>query len=667
MLNSELLSWMRGTPSQINSGGTENEKNESANEYLSLPIVALVTEKETNETLEQHIPSENAEPDEFISESKDTVTTSSFQQNSLQIEDDTPITMPEEAVLLSDPGILQIEEDAAISIPEEEVTLPESVSLGIEEDTPPTMPEEEVLLSEPVVLQIEEDPILDKPSLTPEEEAATWKDYKGALFDELNKESAFDKSYGLEKKSKEQQYKSDTDVDVDQSIRAESLTLEQDVFSPEPEAVITPEADEYETSTSEYEAPRFYSHNKKMHAAALAEEYRKNKRIVSEQAGRMRKRRLIWLGIVLFLLVVSIVASVSYFSSAKSDSKVDPDLNKSVSGTDGNVGIVHSPDVGIPASDMISISPDVEGKYEVSEDIAVFVSEDINGAESDDLSLISEDISSEAGNQNAASSGEVKAVNASAPDINETLVAEDNNATIVTAGENKNTTIETEIIATEAEISATETKQTTNESKKTTIETNKKANETKNTTNASKKATITKPVATVEKAPAKAGSQTSPSVKSTGKELAGGVDLTKDKAYSAIKSKQYTDAISLSQGNLEKNPNDKFSFYSLGLALYATSNFSGATEAFFTCLRFSDPRLPDYMVEQFDSAENLKNLSANYPGVDLLIRAVDLNPKNKSLYINLFLSNLKSEKPRAASEIYSAVLNHAKKHSSDKS
>jgi tetratricopeptide (TPR) repeat protein len=128
-----------------------------------------------------------------------------------------------------------------------------------------------------------------------------------------------------------------------------------------------------------------------------------------------------------------------------------------------------------------------------------------------------------------------------------------------------------------------------------------------------------------------------PSAKLTRASSSAENSIMQDAIFSAIRNERYIDAINFLKGNLEKNSKDRLSFFYLGLTFYASSDFSGATRAFYACLNLDSHGLPDFLVEEFDSAESLENLYINYPGVELLIKSVELNPRDKSLYLNLFL------------------------------
>ena len=431
-----------------------------------------------------------------------------------------------------------------------------------------------------------EETSLPKPLLTPEEEAATWKDYRGPLFGKLNRESAFYRFYGSEKKDPLRQ------TDAGELKTSNSIS-------------------EYERSRS--------NKQRKIQAAALAEEISRKQKFISEQAGRMRKNRLVLLGIGLILLISLVTVSFSSFKSAHTAPEADPKLNVVISPDNDNyVNKYRSDDIEI----LVSYSENIDN--EDSDDIAVIESEDMDelsgklvSSEPDDPFIIISEGSVQAMEQDGLSSGTIDLIEIGAgmADSKESPVS----------GNDK-------------------------------IEVQRTAGETRRTTAAGMGKTAQRASTRADRR------DSSSSIALTRKTPPRSPGIRQDKIYSAMKSEKYVDAINLSKSNLERNSTDKLSFFSLGLALYATSNFSGATEAFYACFKFNDPSLPDFLVEEFDSHESLMNLYINYPGVDLLIRAVELNPKNKSLYINLFLSNIKSEKPRAASEIYTVILNHARKH-----
>ena len=504
-------------------------------------------------------------------------------------------------------------------IPSENIDLeePEELLENIEYTEPEILEEHEesfseykdetVLSSQADSLLSEEDVSLNKSLLTPEEKASTWKDYKGILFDELNnRETTFDKNDDLEVKIPQHQ--------IEDNFEVSKETSEDEIFG--------------------------YTYRNRKNGVVLAEEYRKGERQFSEQSGMIRKKRFILLGLCLFLLIALIAASIPFFKPEVSKKIIDKTLNKSVLSPDIDKN-AYSTDVRIPSFDPNRISPDVESRDEESgnsiitdpddtervtvESISSVLSQDAVVLESDKLPLIAGD-----SEQSADQSKAVAVITASAnnPDITETK---------------KNDR--------QRKVSANEARKTTSEAK-----TRKRpANDTKRASNEVSRTTTFLSARAVSSTP----------IRLTGKELPKGADASQERIYSAIRSMNYDEAVNLSKGNLEKDPTDKLSFFSLGLALFSASDFSGATEAFYTCLKFNDSRLPDYMVEEFDSGEHLKNTYINYPGIDLIIRAVELNPQSKSLYVNLFLSNLKSENPRLASEIYQAVLNHAKKHGSN--
>ena len=533
---------MKSTPSQSDDWEA-GKKKDLTNEYLSLLVVDLAVKKEKDETFEQqHIPPENIsleEPEELV-ENKE----------------------------YAEPEILEEHEE----------------SFSEDEDD--------------AVLPFQADSLL-----TPEEEASTWKDYKGALFDEYNnRETTIDKPKD--------------DVKIPQHKIENEFKASKE--------------------TSEDEGLGFSYRNRKS-GATLADEYRESERHFSEQSGTARKKRLILLGLCLFLLIALIAASIPFIKSKVSDKIIIDTLNKSLISPDIDKN-AYSKDVKTLSSD---ISPDVGSGYEEPNSITIT---DPNGTERIPDKSISFDLS-----QDAVVLGSVKSPLVSGD--SEQAMGKSNVVNVITVSADSPDIIG--IRKNEGQRNAS-----ANEARKTTSEVKPRKRPANNTRRASNGYSRTS-------APISVRVGSSSPITFTGKELPTGADTAQEKIYSAIRSMNYIEAANLSKSSLEYNSTDKYSFFSLGLALYSMSDFSGATAAFYTCLKFNDSQLPNYLVEEFDSGEHLKNTYIDYPGIDLIIRAVELNPQNKSLYVNLFLSNLKSEKPRLASEIYQAVLNHAKKHGSN--
>jgi tetratricopeptide (TPR) repeat protein len=390
--------------------------------------------------------------------------------------------------------------------------------------------------------------------------------------------------------------------------------------------------DTEEKPTSVPEDKTFRVHEeKKARANSFTEEYLKSREMISEQTKKMKKKQLVWLGISFISLFVLTVAGVIYFFSGTINTLNNnkPPIVISRSNDNNSSDSVINEAISDNANSSISDNERFDGIVDAIKDsiklntvVASVLEQSNRDAESTDSSLVSEDSAAKTIAQSIASSDSV------------------NLDTIIVGNiSDKGEPIQ----------------------KGTSSGTMQASAQAGNTTSAIRKTTVD-PARTIEKPIARSNRQSMGSpARSARADSPVRIDLTKDRIFSAIKDERYTEAIELSKSNLEKNTSDRLSFFFLGVAFYASSDYTGATRAFYACLNLDSPSLPDFLVEEFDSIESLENLFINYPGVDLLIRSVELNPQDKSLYLNLLLSNLKSEKPMETSVIYNAVLNHAQK------
>ena len=667
MLNSNLQRWMRGNPFS-NTDLTAEMRREWTNDNLFFPVVGLTTTKKANEIFEQHIPSINIRTDELIS---DLTKEKKEQQNEIlffpvaalatakRIEQNIPPLSKEEKERQNEYLFFPVAAIAAAEktndIFERHIPLEAKEADDIfERRHAPEDNGQEEFIFESIILedsfkkiindlssqtqqnltsQNEENYSNVEPLLAIEEEAAAQGSDKVDLLSSLYIEENFSSVKTQESLDQAKDESNSLTTETTSEVKIETIIHDE------------PKKNENLADLTEDELSRAYE-EKKARAAAFAEEYRKSREEIIEHNGKIRKNHILWLGLSFICVLVLTIASVLYFLSEKTmEPARDFDPSIFISNIiDKNADDFE--DIVLDSNYLNSISSDNESRFEESEDIAVFgVTE---GSRLSD-SVVSSDLGQSAyvakSEDSINQSGVINIVSSEPVSIDFIIVERiDNDRRPV----NKNT--------------GNNVKSKVNE----TVRISRTAERMTGTTSETAKSSEIDSVKVNRMVSSRVYSRNiSPPVRSTEKYSRKGVDSTQNNIFSAIKSERYHEAINLSKINLERNPKDRLSFYSLGIALYAISDFSGATRAFYNCLAFDSPNLPAFMVEEFDSAESLENLYINYPGVESLIRSVEINPKDKSLYLNLFLSNIKSEKPRENSEIYYAIYNHAERHGSN--
>jgi tetratricopeptide (TPR) repeat protein len=663
LLNKELQRWMIGSPFQINGFTTEN-KTEWTNEKLFFPIVGLTTANKANgfplipPKRRDEYGHTNVLTTVYKERSDDLsfpVATLITVKKAIEAPDELPVVLMRKKTEKDDElyfpvAVLAISEKAdeisELHIPSEggrleEIVLESSIS---EESFIKII--DDISYQQNILPQSEEAHSYNEPLSAIKEEIAAQESDIGGLIDRQNieedsvsveAEESSDRvhdesgSHNVEAIGEDTNGTKETSDQVhDGSSSHKTEAANEDVK----ETVVPDEPVKSENIDliSDEELARSYE-EKKERAAAFAEEYRNSRKLILEHNGKIRKNHIIWLGAGFVSVLILTIACVLFFYSRREDPAAH-----------FNPAIIARDNVDRNADDLVvhvSDSDDLSGK---SFDIAAndFVdgsktSDEVISSDLGKIAFIAEaekpSLSSDAGvdqtnMKNTASSG--------SPSIDIIIAYNTGDKEKTAAQKIVNRLKEISNVTTRAAVTANETR------KMPVINTAKLNTDRKATTDVH------------------STSVGSP-VKSTKAYSSISVDSTQNSALTAIKNERYIEAIELSKGNLERNPNDRLSFFSLGVALYATLDFSGAAKAFYACLTLDSHILPDFMVEEFDSTESLENLFINYPGVESLIRSVELNPQNKSLYLNLFLSNLKSESPRETSEIYYAILNHAEK------
>ena len=614
------------------------KKKEQQNEILFFPVAVEAAAKKTNEVFEQHTPSEMKKADELIN--------NLMKEEKGQPYEKLFLPVAALAVAKDDNEIFKRRQTSEDGSHEEfifeSIVQKESIKNIINELSSQS---QRSILS-PIV----EESSYNEPLLAVEEETDFQESGKGEQFNSskmkgnLNSISANEgiRSDVSDESSEQAQdekyiYKSE----MNSEVKSETINDEKSKTIIHDE----PEKNKKSDEISEDELIRAYE-EKKARAAAFAEEYRKSRKEIIEHNGKIRKNHIMWLGLGFICIVVLTISSVLYFFSEKVMEPArgfNPSVLISIDDSVNTHGFVAK----VSDSDGFnSMSFVAESKNEESKDISVYGF--VNGSKSPD-GVVSSDFGKTVFNANSG-----KLSFSSQDDINHSV---DNNVVspvptstdIVIADriDNKKKAIQ-KGSGNSMRVKANDTGRTVrtvNEARKTTAVNSAKVNRK------------VAPMVYVKNTSSPAEYREEYSYR--------GVDSTQESIFSAIRNERYIEAINMSKINLERNPKDRLSFYSLGIALYATSDFPGATRAFYACLAFDSPNLPGFMVEEFDSAESLENLYVNYPDVESLIRSVEINPRDKSLYLNLFLSNIKSERPRDTSEIFYVIYNHAERHGSN--
>ena len=350
---------------------------------------------------------------------------------------------------------------------------------------------------------------------------------------------------------------------------------------------------------------------KKARAAAFAEEYRESQKLISEQNGKIRKRNIIWLGFGFISVFVLTISTVLFFYFGITEDQPNGYNSSIIAGTSSDNNSNGLEAMASGSNDLNSTSSDIANQNEESNNDVLDLENKIK------------------------TTGEVVA---SGLEQNErTAEAESKDLIVINIPDDKE----------KADIKDTINNMKTASNK--TVRASKPAS-------VMRRATITGNKRVNYRSPVNSAENSSQR----------DVRLSQNRVFSYIESERYFEAINLAKSNLERNPKDRLSFFSLGIAFYATLDFQGATKAFSACLTINKPNLPDFLVEELDSDKSLEDLFINYPGVESLIRSVELNPQDKSLYLNIFLSNLQSEKPIESSEIFDAISSHAEKHGSNR-
>jgi tetratricopeptide (TPR) repeat protein len=657
------------------TNGFSTERIEQTNEDLSFPIAAHALAKKADEVFPQSIdglvaetkeetnenlpfPTADLEPakktDEVFPQSIDGLTAETKEETNEDLPFptvDIPHAEKVDKVFLQQINFFSVEKieqtNEDLRFPIAALT-PESKVDEISEQQIPIENESHIdTISEDTISEDSSEETADFPSYTPQQDSLHESEEEPLLTlgeetdEEGNKGEQFEGlSIGEEDISSVSAEETlNQDQDELYSYRAERINDEKNDVRYE-----EPKKEETSTTITDEEMLRSFK-EKKARAVALAEENRENRKTAFKQVLMNRKKYILWLGLGFVSVCTLTVASVLYFYSEKIDPMKDFDPLVYISDSaDKNV---HNLELKAQVSD--DSNSFVSGN-EMSKDVVVYNNGKISdGVVSSDLRLITSGanyekspfVSEDNINQNVAQ-------NIIPPESVETRII------FVDNTENKGKSVPKDT-KNEVRITTSELRKTTSRTSITASETRKATSETRTTVVIPAKANG-EPTAKVER------KYTGSFVKSTGKRSPIDMNLTQDKTFSAIRDERYLEAINLSKSNLEKNPKDRLSFFFLGVAFYASSDYSGATKAFYACLGLDGPALPDFRVEEFDSTASLEKLFVNYPGVGSLIQSVELNPQDKSLYLNLFLSNLKSEKPKDTSEIYYAILNHAQKH-----
>ena len=717
MLNFALQRWMMSNP--FNNNGFSKEKKARMNEDLSFPVVSVAISKKTNQDLSfpiadyatakkeneiseqnhltenqtpgaflmaaekteqvedssflvafvakraeaplQQVPEENQAPEVFYNgfttEKTEQVEDSSFLVASVAKKAEAPLQqVPEEnqapEVFFNGFTAERTDQAEDSSFPvaayatayKEDETSEQQIpteSVGFEESIPGDRFEERIdFLSshaeQSSFSKSEENESLY--TLAPEGKSDFQEDDKTDQFDAINLEELS----SVESK--------EVLVDIQEEIsRAETISDEKSYAR----IPYLTEKEEKPTPSQEDEIIRARE-EKKARANAFTEEYMKSREMISEQSRKMRKKQLVMIGISFVSLFVFTVATVLYFFAGATDTLngTRPPIIVSNNSDNNSSGLVVSDAISNGANKLVS-NDDSGFKNALNTIIGSFLDQSVQETISDDESnklpgLVTSLV--EQSNQGASSADSSSA-------------SEDNIDTIVAQNIASSESVGLETIVIDNIVNKEESiqKSAPSGAAQTSAETGKTTGSTRAVQSEIKRTTVN--TARNERKPATrtVRQNTGTSARTTRTHSPAAIDLTQDRIFSAIKDERYDEAIDLSKRNLERNSKDRLSFFSLGVAFYASSDFYGATRAFYACLNIDGPGLPEFLVEEFDSAESLESLFINYPGVDLLIRSVELNPQDKSLYLNLLLSNLKSEKPMETSEVYNAVLNHAQK------
>ena len=662
MLNFELHRWMMNNPFHTN--GLSKKRVERTNEDLSFPVVSIANTKKTNEILKQIINAKNNAPDSFHNGLTTERTEQANDDSSFLVaaverrkkadeaskqRDIVENEAPDEFFNGSSTEIKeQSSEDQSFLVAAVAAKKADEASKQrdiVENEAPDeffnaSSTQIEAQSSEGTSFEIisiisgdSSEERIDFLSSQTEQDSLSQSEENESLFT-----LALEEKTDIAEDDKIDQFEGISSVETqeilvdiqDELNRAETISDEKSDVRIPPSA----EKEEKTTPSTEDEILRARE-EKRARANAFTEEYLKSREMITKQSSKMRKKQLVWFSVGFVSLFTLTIVTVLFFFRGTIDTTIGQKLPIVISknNDDNSSGSV----INEAASNSANSYASDDGKFNVVIDA------------SDDSNALNTFIASVLG-QSWQGAGSIDSLNTSEDNIEK--IAEQNIASsdsvdvgviIVENAINKEKPIPKEAPSGITQASA----------------------ETKKTASATRRTTVNPPRTsggTATRTATRASSQSmGSSARSTRVTSQTAIDLTQNRIFSAIKDERYFEAIDLSKSNLEKNSKDRLSFFFLGVAYYASSDFSGATRAFYACLNLDSPGLPDFLVEEFDSAESLESLFINYPGVDLLIRSVELNPQDKSLYLNLLLSNLKSEKPMLASEIYNAVLNHAQK------
>ena len=610
MLNRELQKWMSNHALLFNRLSTEEK--EQTNKNLFLPVANLASVKKANEAHEQNISAEDRSLIELVSEN-------SIKNNADGLPRSEGIFFPIAAnIYTTQSDDMYFPVTARVDAPRSEnVFFPVSIlaSLDKESDIPT---ETEIEDDEPsksiLYIQNEDELTYDKLISIPDEETVEWKDYKEDQFN----------GFYIEEKTDPVETEDNLVQSTDESDSNKQETVDDsksNVHIPqEPD-----KKDEVPRGFSDDEIMRAYE-DRKARMAALEEEYRESQRIISEQIAGKGKKVLVWVGSGLVFLFALMIASLLLFYSGETDPNIDLYTSASNNLSSTNVAVSISEDNAETTNGKISSSLEQNTVSSVTPESSQVTAQNV--------------ISSEPANRETITVGNRETKEQYTP--------------AVTGNDARRTT---DSVRAEGRTPARATNVTPPVQ---TARTTRVAPPVQ-TARATRVAPSVQPARAAHAAPPVQPTRAAPAQPARAYS-----HYTQDEIFSAIRNEKYADAINLSKRNLERNPKDRLSFFSLGVAYYASSDFNGATRAFYACLTLDRPALPKFMVEEFDTNESLRKLFINYPEVELLIRAVELNPQDKPLYLNLFLSSLKSENPRDNSDIYYAILRHANKHGTNK-